>query len=125
MTTPDLETLRQKKCKPCEGNMPPIAEEKAKEYLGCLTGWELGANGTSIRKMYLMKHFMAAVELIHRIAEVAEQEDHHPDMHLTGYRKLLIELSTHAIQGLSENDFILASKIEALPKDLKQPSPNR
>lgn len=122
MTTPDIHSLRQKKCQPCEGGVQPLSEEKAKEYLRVLEGWQLGPDRSSIQKTYLMKHFVAAVKLIQSIAEVAEGEDHHPDIHLTGYRKLLIELSTHAIQGLSENDFILASKIETLPKELKTPS---
>jgi len=66
-----------------------------------------------------MKGFLSAVEFIEKIAQVAEAEDHHPDLHLTGYRKLAIELSTHAIGGLSENDFILAAKIDQLPRQLK------
>ena len=123
MTIPDAKTLRQKKCLPCEGGVQPMSEEKTKDYLKVLEGWELGANRISIHKTYIMKNFLAAVQFINKIAEVAEGEDHHPDIHLTGYRKLTIELSTHAIKGLSENDFILASKIDALPKDLKQKSP--
>lgn len=67
-----------------------------------------------------MKDFAAAVRFLQDIAEVAEEEDHHPDIHLTGYRKLKIDLSTHAVGGLSENDFILAAKIEKLPKELKE-----
>ncbi len=88
--------------------------------LKSLPGWGLSPEGRSIRAQYVMKNFMAGVDLIGRIARVAEEENHHPDMHLTGYRKLAVELSTHAIGGLSENDFILAAKIEALPKQLKK-----
>ena len=65
-----------------------------------------------------MKNFAAAVEFITDITDIAEAENHHPDLHLTGYRNLAIELWTHAIGGLSENDFILAAKIDALPKSL-------
>jgi len=65
-------------------------------------------------------NFSAAFDFMNRIAEVAEADDHHPDLHLTGYRKLRIELATHAIGGLSENDFILAAKIDQLPKVLKK-----
>ena len=75
--------------------------------------WEL-AEGTRLRKTIACKDFLGAVGLIQRIAVVAEAEDHHPDLHLTGYRRLTIELSTHAIGGLSENDFILAAKIDQL-----------
>ena len=116
----DAKMLRQKKCLPCEGGLQPMTEEKAKAYLNALEGWELGQSRDSIQKTYVMKDFLAAVTFIRAIADIAEAEDHHPDIHLTGYRKLMIELSTHAIKGLSENDFILASKIEALPKELKQ-----
>ena len=125
MTVPSVTELRQKKCKPCEGGTPAIPAAQARDYLQGLEGWELSEDATLIRKTYLMKNFMAAVKLIDQIAEIAEAEDHHPDLHLTGYRKLTIELSTHAIKGLSENDFILASKIEALPKELKSIPPNR
>ena len=119
MTMPDMNSLRQKKCLPCEGGAEPMSEEKARDYLKVLEGWQLGLDRASIQKSYVMKDFLAAIKLIQAIAEIAEQDNHHPDIHLTGYRKLLIELSTHAIKGLSENDFILASKIEALPKELK------
>ena len=66
-----------------------------------------------------MKDFSEAIALIKAILPVAQAEDHHPDLHLTGYRKLQIVLSTHEVVGLSDNDFILAAKIEALPKALK------
>jgi len=65
-----------------------------------------------------MRDFMAAVKFIGCVAKLAEKEDHHPDIHLTSYRKLKIDLSTHAIGGLSENDFILAAKIDKLPESL-------
>ena len=115
----DARELSRRKCKPCEGGTTSLTEKQARDYLQFVPGWELTSDHASIQKLYVMKHFMAAVQFIEKIAEVAEAEDHHPDLHLTGYRKLLIELSTHAIKGLSENDFILASKIEDLPKELK------
>ena len=64
--------------------------------------------------------FVTALDFFERIAKIAEDEDHHPDLHLTGYRNIAIELSTHAIGGLSENDFILAAKIDQLPVELKK-----
>jgi len=96
-----------------------MSVEQARSFVQALPGWELSPEGKVIRKTYVMKGFPSAIRLINGILPVAEGEDHHPDLHLTGYRKLTVELSTHAIQGLSENDFILASKIEALPKELK------
>ena len=68
----------------------------------------------------MVKDFPTAIDFFQRVADVANKEDHHPDLHLTGYRKVAIELSTHAIGGLSENDFILAAKIDQLPVELKQ-----
>ena len=74
----------------------------------------------TISREFITKNFMAAVTFINKVAQVAEAENHHPDVHLTSYRKLRIELSTHAIGGLSENDFILAAKINELPVELKR-----
>ena len=105
--------LSQRNCKPCEGGVSPLPESAARALLQDLEGWEL-VGGTMIRKTVKCKEFLEAVALIQRIAPIAEAEDHHPDLHLTGYRTLTIELSTHAIKGLSENDFILAAKIDAL-----------
>ena len=105
--------LAQRKCKPCEGGAEPLPPSASQRLLQDVKGWEL-VDGKLIRKTVKCKDFLDAVNLIQRIAPVAEAEDHHPDLHLTGYRKLAIELSTHAIGGLSENDFILAAKIDEL-----------
>ena len=113
------EPLAKKKCVPCEGGVPPLAPDEVRDYLADLKNWTLSSDGKSVRVEYLMKNFGEAIKLIQKIAEIAEREDHHPDIHLTGYRKLVIELTTHAIGGLSENDFILAAKIDEIPKALK------
>ena len=105
--------LANRQCKPCEGGVTPLPPSAAKRLLEDVPGWEL-ADATLIRKTVTCKDFLDAVNLIQRIAPIAEAEDHHPDLHLTRYRKLTIELSTHAIGGLSENDFILAAKINEL-----------
>ncbi len=120
MAAPTAQELTQKKCKPCEGGAAPMTPTEANAYLAALPAWELSPDGKLIGRTYVMRWFMDAIEVIQKIAEVAEAEDHHPDIHLTGYRRLCIELMTHAIGGLSENDFILAAKIESLPKQLKQ-----
>ena len=112
--------LAQKKCQPCEGDTKPLSVKEAKELLVQLSGWNLSNDSSCLWREYAMKDFRSAVELIRRIAEVAESEDHHPDLHLTGYRKLRVELATHSIGGLSENDFILAAKIDQLQKVLKK-----
>lgn len=118
MTVPRIEELKAKKCRPCEGGVRPLSGEQAAEYVRRLPGWSLATDGKSLSRQYVMKDFVAACDLISRIVPVAEAEDHHPDFHLTGYRKLKIELATHSIGGLSENDFILAAKIDQLPKEL-------
>lgn len=111
--------LVQKKCQPCEGMGQPYSVAKAKEQLTQVPDWILSVDGKSISRDYVMKNFMAAIDFINRIAQIAESEDHHPNLHLTGYRRLRIDLSTHAIGGLSENDFIVAAKINTLPAQLK------
>ena len=108
-----MEPLAQRRCKPCEGGTEPLPASAARTLLQDLKGWEL-VGGTAIRKTVVCKHFLDAVSLIQKIAPLAEADDHHPDLHLTGYKRLTIELSTHAIHGLSENDFILAAKIDQL-----------
>lgn len=110
------EDLAQKKCMPCEGKTAPLSKCEAEAYLKTLPGWMLLEEGKKISRSYTMKNFMAAIDFIEKIAKVAEAENHHPDLHLTGYRRLGVELITHAIGGLSENDFILAAKIEQLDK---------
>ncbi|HEX4046618.1 MAG TPA: 4a-hydroxytetrahydrobiopterin dehydratase [Elusimicrobiota bacterium] len=91
----------------------PLGLKEAKALLSELKGWTLVA-GKALRKEFVTKDFMAAVRLIDVVARAAEAEGHHPDLHLTGYRRLVIELSTHALGALSMRDFILAERIDAL-----------
>jgi 4a-hydroxytetrahydrobiopterin dehydratase len=119
MQTQTSDQLVAKKCAPCEGGVPPSTPEEARKQLEKLPGWRLTQDGQRIRKEWLAKNFMAAIDFFNRVAEVAESEGHHPDLHLESYRKVAIELWTHAIGGLSENDFILAAKIDRLPIKLK------
>ena len=109
----DPRPLTQRKCKPCEGGTEPLPLGAAQALMADVKGWEL-IDGKLLRKQVKFKDFLEAVALIQKIAPIAEADDHHPDLHLTGYRRLTIELSTHAIGGLSENDFILAAKIDQL-----------
>jgi 4a-hydroxytetrahydrobiopterin dehydratase len=114
-----VDELKSRKCQPCAGDVPPVSVEEAQRLLQELRGWQLRDDGTRIRREWVVKDFPAAVEFFNGVAELAEQEGHHPDLHLTGYRNFAVELSTHAIDGLSENDFILAAKINELPVRLK------
>ncbi len=112
--------LATRKCRACEGDIDKLSIDEAKSQLAELPGWQLSVDGTAIRRDWQVKNFMAGIEFFRRIADLAEQEDHHPDLHLEGYRHVWVELSTHAIGGLSENDFILAAKIDQLPVELKR-----
>jgi 4a-hydroxytetrahydrobiopterin dehydratase len=89
------------------------------DRLRALPGWTLSPDGAAIRREWILADFAAAVELIGRIAEAAERADHHPDLHLTRYRRLAVELSTHDAGGLTDKDFTLASELEAIPKRLR------
>ena len=120
MTTQTAAELTQKKCQPCEGGVEPYSREQAEEQLTKLPGWKLTHDGQRIRKDWTLKGFMPAIRFFQEVARVAEEDQHHPDLHLEGYRRIWIELYTHAIGGLSENDFILAAKIDALPVEVKK-----
>jgi len=111
--------LVAKKCKPCEGGVDPCTVGEAEEQLKSLSGWYLTHDGQRIRKDWTVKHFMAGMDFFNEVAQVAEKDGHHPDLHIAGYRNVSIELWTHAIGGLSENDFILAAKIDRLTIQLK------
>ena len=113
------EQLAQKQCVPCEGKTPKYTTAEAKAQLKNLLGWQITHDDERIRKNWTMKDFLAGLEFFQEVAKLAEAEDHHPDLHLEGYRNVWIEIWTHAIGGLSENDFILAAKIDRLPIKLK------
>ena len=103
--------LKEKKCKPCEGDTPPLRSQQTPHYLKEVhQDWEVLEN-TKIRRSFKFKNFREALDFANKVGEIAEQEQHHPDLHVY-YGKVTIDLSTHAIGGLSENDFIMASKID-------------
>lgn len=114
------EQLSHKKCVPCEGGVPAYSPAEANEQVQKLPGWKLTDDGQRIRREWTVKNFMAGINFFNEVARLAESEGHHPDVHLAGYRNVAIEIWTHAIGGLSENDFILAAKIDALPVELKK-----
>lgn len=119
METQTVEQLTQKKCLPCEGGVDPYPLDLAQKQLEKLSGWYLTHDGQRIRKEWKVKNFLAGMDFFNRCAEVAEEDGHHPDLHIEGYRNVSVELWTHAIGGLSENDFILAAKIDQLPIELQ------
>ncbi|MBA4020185.1 MAG: 4a-hydroxytetrahydrobiopterin dehydratase [Pirellula sp.] len=114
MDAQSAEQLVQKKCLPCEGGVAAYSQADAEQQLAKLAGWRLTHDGKRIRKDWKMKNFLAGMEFFSAVARVAEADQHHPDLHLEEYRKVWIELWTHAIGGLSENDFILAAKIDEI-----------
>ena len=104
--------LSEKRCVACEGDVPPMPKEEAMKLMPELHGdWKLGDG--EISRSFTFKDFKEAMAFVNRIAPIAEEEGHHPDIAIF-YNKVDIRLSTHAIHGLSENDFILAAKIDKI-----------
>ena len=97
----------------CEGGVTAFSFGEAKILIKQIPGWELSEDGKFINKKYSFKNFKEALVFVNKVGEIAESEGHHPDIHLTDYKQVAIGLSTHAISGLSQNDFILAAKIDA------------
>ncbi len=109
-----MSSLTNKHCVPCEGNIPALKREEIEMYLSQLgNDWKSIAD-MKIEKTFPFINFKAAIAFINEIADIAEYENHHPDINLHNFNKVTISLSTHAVKGLSENDFILASKIDTI-----------
>ena len=105
--------LLKKKCVPCnQKGMKPFTRAEAESYIVQVFGWRLDEKAERISKEFKFKDFIGAINFVERVADVAEMEGHHPDIHIY-YNKVILELWTHALSGLSENDFILAAKIDA------------
>lgn len=117
-----MNDLLKKKCVPCEGGAKPLTPEEIGKLMTQVPDWQLSEDpssnlqkfgmGAKISKEFKFKDFIGAINFVDKIAGIAEEEGHHPDIHIN-YNKVLFELSTHAIGGLSENDFIMAAKIDA------------
>ena len=114
MEIQSVEQLVQGQCRPIEGQSGLYSEEQALAQLAHLKDWYLVSDGQRIRRDYTAKNFLDGLKFFDEVAILAEVENHHPDLHLVGYRNLSIELWTHTIGGLSVNDFILAAKINGL-----------
>ena len=104
-----------RKCVPCEGGVPAMAPAQVDEALRSLDGWDAREGRRRIHKHYRFKDFVQAMRFVDALASVAEAEGHHPDF-TVHYSNVDVELWTHAIGGLSENDFIVAAKLDALPQ---------
>ena len=107
-----MNELARKKCKPCEGGVAPLTPEQVEPMLKGLQGWALEPNGM-IAKTYKFPNYYQTMAFVNAAAWVSHREDHHPDM-AVGYNECRVSYVTHAIDGLSENDFICAAKLDAL-----------
>lgn len=101
--------LSEKSCIPCEGGTPPLAQEDVGRLLASLDGW--GQTGGEISKTFQFRNYYETMAFVNALAWISHRENHHPDLEV-GYRTCRVRYSTHAIGGLSENDFICAAKIE-------------
>jgi 4a-hydroxytetrahydrobiopterin dehydratase len=107
--------LADRRCVPCEGGIAPLSRTAAEEVMQRLDGdWQLSLDGTSIQREFRFRDFFRTMSFVNAIAHVANIEDHHPDLEV-GYNYCRVRFTTHAIGGLSENDFICAAKIDQLP----------
>ncbi len=106
-------SLTEKNCIPCEGGVAPFTAAEAEKFLVEIEGWTMSGDASSIEKELVFKNFDKAMDFVNMIADIAELEGHHPDIHIA-YNKVRLVLTTHAIGGLSENDFILAAKIDSI-----------
>lgn len=105
--------LTTRHCKPCEGGVEPIPLKRAHELLESVEGWTLEAGGGEIRRVFEFRNYYETMAFVNAVAWVSHREDHHPDLEV-GYKRCVVRYSTHAIRGLSENDFICAAKVNAL-----------
>lgn len=125
MKTDTMDRPGRTRCVVCEGGAQRLSSAKVQQELLSLAGWRLIDDDRRIRKDWQVRSFRAGMEFLNRVAEVAEQGGHHPDLHLEEYRHVSIVLWTHAFGGLSASDFLLAAEIDRLPVRLKKVAVSR
>ncbi len=109
-----MSELKEQSCKPCEGGIAPHSMSDSKEVMKQLNAaWTLSQDGKRIRREYKFKNFYRTMSFVNALAHIANADDHHPDLEV-GYDYCNVTFTTHAIQGLSANDFICAAKVDAL-----------
>ena len=108
-----MSNLRQQRCVPCEGGVEPLDRRAAENLLSQAQGWQLNAAANEISRAFDFKNFYETMAFVNALAWIANREDHHPDLEV-GYKRCHVRYSTHAIKGLSINDFICAAKINDL-----------
>ena len=109
----DMEGLASKSCAPCRGGVPPLSAEEAQRMLSGADRWRLEENATRLSRRFEFRDFVEAMKFVNRVADLAEQQGHHPDIAIH-WNKVDLVLWTHKIGGLHENDFILAAKVNRL-----------
>jgi 4a-hydroxytetrahydrobiopterin dehydratase len=111
-----MSELAQRRCRPCEGGTAPLDEDAAQRLLAQLppASWVLTANARAIRREFSFRDFYRTMSFVNALAHIANIEDHHPDLQI-GYNYCRVTYTTHAIGGLSENDFVCAAKVELIP----------
>ena len=108
-----MSELHHIRCVACEGGIPPLTTEEVKKLLKEIPGWEINENGKAIRRHFHFKNFYQTMAFVNAIAWMAHQENHHPDLEVA-YDYCLIKYTTHAVDGLTQNDFICAAKVNDL-----------
>jgi 4a-hydroxytetrahydrobiopterin dehydratase len=109
----DMEGLASRSCVPCRGGIDPLSESQARRFLEKTPGWALAEQGKRLERSFEFRDFVEAMRFVNRVAELAEEEGHHPDIAIH-WNRVSLALWTHKIGGLHENDFILAAKIHRL-----------
>lgn len=109
-----MSDLTEKRCQPCEGNVPPMTRAEALALMPRLNpAWQMSEDATKLRREFRFVDFYRTMSFLNVVAHVANIEDHHPDVEV-GYNYCNVTFSTHAIKGLSENDFICAAKVDRI-----------
>jgi len=110
-----MSELAARKCKPCEGGMAPLSGAQAQELLRQVNSeWRLGEDARALRREFRFRDFYRTMSFVNALAHIANIEDHHPDLEV-GYNYCRVTYTTHAIRGLSENDFVCAAKADLIP----------
>ena len=110
-----MSDLAARRCKPCEGGIPALTPAAATQLLAQVSsGWVLAENARTIRREFRFRDFYRTMSFVNALAHVANIEDHHPDLEV-GYNYCHVTFTTHAIRGLSENDFVCAAKVDLIP----------
>lgn len=109
------EALAARRCKPCEGGMPPLTPAEAVALLGQVSSdWVLSDEARAIVRRFAFRDFYRTMSFVNALAHIANIEDHHPDLEV-GYNYCRVKFTTHAVKGLSENDFVCAAKVDLIP----------